>query len=48
MLSWRSEAETVHLRNSVRPAAGTLTIAGPTMATWIGGIKAGEYDDLAG
>lgn len=40
--------EHVAIRNSNRPAAGTLTFPASVMAAWVEGVKAGEYDDLAG
>lgn len=38
--------EDVAIRNSNRPAAGTLTFPAAVMAAWVEGVKAGEYDDL--
>lgn len=34
------------VRNSKRPEAGTLLLAGAELAAWLRAVKAGEYDDL--
>lgn len=37
----------VALRNSKHPDEGTIVVARAAFATLVGGVKAGEYDDLA-
>jgi hypothetical protein len=37
---------TVLVRNSNRPAAGTIEFTRGEMAAWVAGCKAGEFDDL--
>jgi hypothetical protein len=39
-------ADQVALRNSNRPGAGTLLVERGTLAGWVAGVKAGEFDDL--
>jgi hypothetical protein len=36
----------IALRNSNRPDGGTLMFSRGTLAAWIAGVKAGEFDDL--
>jgi hypothetical protein len=43
-----SGSHQIAIRNSNDPEAGTLLFSGAEMAAWIAGIKAGEFDDLAG
>jgi hypothetical protein len=42
----RAGADTVLMRNSNRPDAGTLTLDPSTVATWLAGCRAGGLDDL--
>jgi hypothetical protein len=37
----------IAIRNSRNPEAGTLLFGGRGFATWVAGIKAGEFDDLS-
>lgn len=38
--------DSVAVRNSNNPDAGTLVFRRNVMAAWIAGLKAGEFDDL--
>jgi hypothetical protein len=41
-------AHGIAVRNSKRPDGGTLTFTQAELAAFIAGVKAGEFDDLAG
>jgi hypothetical protein len=38
----------IAVRDSKSPDSGTLLLTRAEMAAWLAGIKAGEFDDLAG
>jgi len=40
------DEETIAVRNSNHPAAGTVYLTRTDLNAWLRGIKAGEYDDL--
>lgn len=39
--------DTIAMRNSNHPDAGTIYFTRAELAAWIAGCKAGEFDDLA-
>jgi hypothetical protein len=44
----RLHGDQIALRDSKAPEGGTLLLTRAELAAWLAGIKAGEFDDLAG
>lgn len=42
-----AEPDVAHVRNSIHPDAGTLSVPRDVMAAWAAAFKAGAFDDLA-